>query len=144
MSYQQYCESRFSKLIGKPAIFDEENEEYALLRCKNIWTHKYPSEPFENEMDSDMPIPVVTNEEILVEVTKHRFLYTKISEAYRSEIVYLIAARQRYKGFLYIVQSFCDESARLVPASDILLIWLTHQVGFPRHIRFLEPSLSPN
>ncbi|XP_075660078.1 glycine-rich domain-containing protein 2 isoform X2 [Castanea sativa] len=127
VSYQQYCESRFSKLIGKPAIFDEENEEYALLRCKNIWTHKYPSEPFENETDSEMPIPVVKNEEILVEVTKHRFLYSKISEAYRSEIVYLIAARQRYKGFLYMVQSFCDECARLVPASDILLMWLTHQ-----------------
>ncbi|XP_030957907.1 glycine-rich domain-containing protein 1 isoform X2 [Quercus lobata] len=127
VSYQQYCESRFSKLIGKPAIFDEENEEYALLRCKNIWTHKYPSEPFENETDSDMPIPVVSNEELLVEVTKHRFLYSKISEAYRSEIVYLIAARQRYKGFLYMVQSFCDECARLVPASDILLMWLTHQ-----------------
>ncbi|XP_065636147.1 uncharacterized protein LOC112002117 isoform X3 [Quercus suber] len=128
VSYQQYCESRFSKLIGKPAIFDEENEEYALLRCQNIWTHKYPSEPFENETDSEMPIPVVTNEDILVEVTKHRFLYSKISEAYRSEIVYLIAARQRYKGFLYMVQSFCDERARLVPASDILLMWLTHQV----------------
>ncbi|XP_050273903.1 uncharacterized protein LOC126716900 isoform X2 [Quercus robur] len=128
VSYQQYCESRFSKLIGKPAIFDEENEEYALLRCKNIWTHKYPSEPFENETETDMPIPVVTNEEILVEVAKHRFLYSKISEAYRSEIVYLIAARQRYKGFLYMVQSFCDECARLVPASDILLMWLTHQV----------------
>ncbi|KAL0006106.1 hypothetical protein SO802_013667 [Lithocarpus litseifolius] len=127
VSYQQYCESRFSKLIGKPAIFDEENEEYALLRCQNIWTHKYPSEPFENETDSEMPIPVVTNAEILAEVTKHRFLYSKISEAYRSEIVYLITARQRYKGFLYMVQSFCDECARLVPASDILLMWLTHQ-----------------
>ncbi|GMY21800.1 glycine-rich domain-containing protein 1 isoform X2 [Fagus crenata] len=131
VSYQQYCESRFSKLIGKAAIFDEENEEYALLRCKTIWTHKYPSEPFENETDLDMPIPVVTNQELLVEVTKHRFLYSMFPEAYRSEIVYLIAARQRYKGFLYMVQSFCDECGRLVPASDILLMWLTHQVGFP-------------
>lgn len=130
VSYRQYCELRFSKLVGKPAIFDEENEEYALMRCKEIWTRKYPSEPFENETDLDMPIPVVTNEELLKEVTKHSFLYSKFSEAYRSEIVYLIAARQRYKAFLYMVQRFSDECSRFVPASDILLMWLTHQVGF--------------
>ncbi|KAK9187313.1 hypothetical protein WN944_018705 [Citrus x changshan-huyou] len=66
--YRQYCESRFSKLIEKPAIFDEENEEYALMRCREIWEHKYPSEPFENEVDSDSENPIcVTNEDILDE-----------------------------------------------------------------------------
>lgn len=130
MNYRQYCELRFSKLIGKPAIFNEENEEYALMRCKESWKRKYPSEPFENEADSDMPIPLVTNEQLLVEVTKHGSLYSKFSEEYRSEIVYLIAARQRYKGFLNMLQRFSDECSRLVPASDILLMWLTHQVGF--------------
>lgn len=132
MSYRQYCELRFSKLIGKPAIFDEENEEYALMRCKEIWTRTYPSEPFENETDLDMPdVPAVTNEELLMEVTRHRLLYSKFPEAYRSEIVYLIAARQRYKGLLHIAQRFSDECSRLVPASDILFMWLTHQVCFP-------------
>ncbi|XP_062178238.1 glycine-rich domain-containing protein 1 isoform X2 [Alnus glutinosa] len=97
------------------------------MRCKEIWTRKYPSEPFENETDSDMPIPVATNEQLLVDVTEHRFLYSKFSEAYRSEIVYLIAARQRYKGFLCLVQRFSDECSRSVPASDVLLMWLTHQ-----------------
>jgi len=138
VSYRQYCELRFAKLVGKPAIFDEENEEYALMRCKEIWTRKYPSEPFENETDSDMPIPVATNEQLLVDVTEHRFLYSKFSEAYRSEIVYLIAARQRYKGFLCLVQRFSDECSRSVPASDVLLMWLTHQVGFLLFIIFIR------
>ncbi|KAG7969286.1 hypothetical protein I3843_07G023700 [Carya illinoinensis] len=127
VSYRQYCELKFSKLIGKPAIFNEGNEEYALMRCKEIWSRKYPSEPFENETDLDVRIPAVTDEELLAEVTKHRFLYSKFSEAYRSEIVYLIAARHRYKGFLHMVQRFSDECSRFVPASDILLMWLTHQ-----------------
>jgi len=79
--YRQYCESRFSKLIGKPAIFDEENEEYALMRCREIWEHKYPYEPFENEVDSDSENPIcVTNEDILNEVKRQRFLYSKFSK----------------------------------------------------------------
>ncbi|KAA8518534.1 hypothetical protein F0562_016008 [Nyssa sinensis] len=45
--------TRFSKHIGKPAIFDEKNEEYAWNRCREIWIHRYPSEQFENECDSD-------------------------------------------------------------------------------------------
>ncbi|GKV32001.1 hypothetical protein SLEP1_g40644 [Rubroshorea leprosula] len=37
VSYRQCCESKFSKLIGKPAIFDKENEEYALMRFRDVW-----------------------------------------------------------------------------------------------------------
>jgi len=44
-----------------------------------------------------------------------------------SETVYLIAARLRYKGFLLILHKFKDEVSSLIPASDILLMWLTHQ-----------------
>ncbi|XP_031252461.1 uncharacterized protein LOC116110372 isoform X2 [Pistacia vera] len=128
VSYRQYCESRFSKLIGKPAIFDEENEEYALMRCKEIWINRYPAEPFENEVDSDSsdnPV-VIVNEDILTEVKKQRFLYSKFSEPYMCEIVYLIAARQRYKGFLFMLDKFTDECSCFVPAFDIQLMWLTH------------------
>ncbi|XP_057962746.1 uncharacterized protein LOC131154179 isoform X2 [Malania oleifera] len=125
--YRQYCESRFSKLIGKPDIFDDENEDYALMRCREIWVRRYPSEPFENELDSDFPTPNFTNEDLLIEVMKQRFLYSKFSEPYVSEIVYLIAAKQRYKGFLYLLQKFADAFSRLAPALDIILMWLTHQ-----------------
>ncbi|PON42631.1 Glycine-rich domain-containing protein-like [Parasponia andersonii] len=130
--YREYCKSKFSKFIGKAAIFDEENEEYAVMRCREIWVRRYPNEPFENGVDSDQADPVVANdyEELLTQVTNQRFLYSKFSEPYRSEVVYLIAARQRYKGFLYMMQRSTEVPSRLVPASDILLMWLTHQ-GYP-------------
>ncbi|KAM3378045.1 glycine-rich domain-containing protein 2 isoform X1 [Capsicum galapagoense] len=129
VGYRQYCESRFYTLIGKAAIFNEENEEYALNRCKEIWIQRYPTEPFENEYDdSTLQTSVSTfHEYLLKEVTKQRHLFTKFSEPYYSEIVYLIAARQRYKGFLYMMHRFGDSCSVLVPTSDILLMWITHQ-----------------
>ncbi|XP_022745896.1 uncharacterized protein LOC111296107 isoform X1 [Durio zibethinus] len=125
--YRKYCLSRFSKLIGKPAIFNEENEEYALMRCRAIWVQKYSSEPFENEVESDSQDPPLINEDIFNDVQKHKFLYSKLSEPYLCELVYLIAARQRYRGFLYMMQRFGDGCFRFVPAFDILLMLLTHQ-----------------
>ncbi|XVE89612.1 hypothetical protein DITRI_Ditri20bG0009800 [Diplodiscus trichospermus] len=127
VGYRKYCESRFSKLIGKPAIFNEENEEYALMRCKEIWVQRYSSEPFENEVESDSQHPSLINEDLLNEVQKHKFLYSKFSEPYMCELVYLIAARQRYRGFLYMMQRFGDGCSRFVPALDILLMLQTHQ-----------------
>ncbi|KAA0034884.1 glycine-rich domain-containing protein 1-like [Cucumis melo var. makuwa] len=79
VGYKHYCETRFFKLIGKPSIFDEENEEYAYMRCKEIWVKKYPTQSFELEENSSL--------------------------------------RDR----------FSDECSSFVPASDILLMWLTHQ-----------------
>ncbi|KAM2625836.1 hypothetical protein TB1_032643 [Malus domestica] len=134
VSYRHYCEQKFSNLIGKATIFNEENKEYALMKCREIWIRRYPNEPFENEADSDSNSEVRFSEvadeeaELLEEVKKNRFLYSKFSEPYRSEIVYLIAARQRYKRFLFMVQrSSIDLDSPLVPASDIMLMWLTHQ-----------------
>ncbi|KAJ9185959.1 hypothetical protein P3X46_005526 [Hevea brasiliensis] len=130
VSYRQYCETRFSKFLGKPAIFDEENEEYALMRCKELWMRRYPNECFENQVDSSLlqSDPVVKNEDLLNEVTKQRLLCSKVSWPYISELVYLIAARQRYKGFmLYVLQRFTDGCSRIVPSLDIFLMWMTHQ-----------------
>ncbi|CAN4108843.1 unnamed protein product [Withania somnifera] len=129
VGYRQYCESRFFKLIGKAAIFNAENEEYALNRCREIWVQRYPTEHFENECDdSNLQNPVSTlHEDLLNEVSKHRYLYAKFSEPYYPETVYLIAARQQYKGFLYMMHRFGDTCSILVPTSDILLMWITHQ-----------------
>lgn len=134
MSYRKYCETRFSKLIGKPAIFDEENEEYALMRCEDLWMRRYPNESFENEVDNssnnlqDSPC-AEKYKDLFSEVEKHRDVYSKFSCPYMNEILYLIAARQRYKGFLYVLQRFVHcLSSLLVPSLDILLIWVTHQV----------------
>ncbi|CAL0300111.1 unnamed protein product [Lupinus luteus] len=133
VSYLEYCERRFSKVIGRVAIFDEENREYALMRCREIWSSEYPSQPFENEAswDSDENGPgredVVFKEVEEVE-EKRRLLCSMFGEGYRSEVVYLVAARKRYKRFLYMLQRFGHQpSTRLVPTSDILLMWLTHQ-----------------
>ncbi|KAK4282754.1 hypothetical protein QN277_014094 [Acacia crassicarpa] len=126
VSYREYCETKFSKLIGRPAIFDDENEEYELMRCREIWNRKYPSESFENEANSDSLV-VKYEDDFFKEVAKHRVLHSKFAESYRSEVVYLIAARQRYKAFLHMVQRFADGSCRLVATPDIMLMWLTHQ-----------------
>ncbi|XP_058770441.1 uncharacterized protein LOC131644064 [Vicia villosa] len=130
VSYRGYCERRFSKLIGRAVIHDEENREYALFRCREIWKSKYPFESFENEASSDSQDSdtVVVEDDVLKEVEKQRLLCCKFMEPYRTELVYLIAARQRYKAFLFMMQRFGSEcGSRLVPASDILLMWLTHQ-----------------
>ncbi|KAM7273291.1 hypothetical protein ACFE04_027955 [Oxalis oulophora] len=131
-SYRLYCESRFSKLIGKAAIFDEYNEEYAIMRCRNIWVKQYPNEPFENQVDSDSSEDqFVTNQDLFVEVDRHRLLYENFfSRPYMTETMYLIAARQRYKRFLFMMQKFPEEcSSQLVLALDSMLMWITHQVG---------------
>ncbi|KAJ8772041.1 hypothetical protein K2173_027218 [Erythroxylum novogranatense] len=129
-SYRQYCEKRFSKLIGKPAIFDEENEEYALMRCKELWMDRYPNEPFENETVSDSKNPVTESYEDLLSELKKQNVVCKFSRPYMSDVVYLVSARQRYKGFLYLLQKFPDDESeceRLVPTFDISLMWVTHQ-----------------
>lgn len=120
------------KLIGKPTIFDEENEEYALNRCRKIWEHKFPSEPFDNEVDSDSDsenYSSIYSEDLLDQVSKHRNIHTVFTEPYYSEMVYLVAAKQRYRGFIYMVHTFGDGCSCFVPTSDVLLMWITHQVS---------------
>ncbi|KAF8018025.1 hypothetical protein BT93_H3045 [Corymbia citriodora subsp. variegata] len=88
---------------------------------------RYPAEPFENEANSDSPILLVKSEDLLSEVLKQRTLSSKFLEPYMTDIMYLIAVRQRYKGFLYILPRVSDKCSRFVPACDILIMWLTHQ-----------------
>lgn len=138
--YREYCKARFSKVIGRVTIFDEVNEEYAVNLCRDIWIKRYPNEPFENEVDSEMSLGggnKSDNEVMLLdEMRKQRDLYDRFfREPYMGEIVYLIAAKRRYKKFLQLVimqQNYGDGdgcSCVLVPTVDILLMWLTHQVS---------------
>lgn len=118
------------------------------MRCREIWNSKYPFESFENEAgsgsDSQDTGPVVSegslgDDFLFKEVEKQRLLCSLFAEPYRSEVVYLIAARQRYKAFLFMMQRFaCESSSRLVPTSDILLMWLTHQVCLQFDFHFLS------
>ncbi|XP_071715917.1 glycine-rich domain-containing protein 1 [Rutidosis leptorrhynchoides] len=129
VSYRKYCDSRFFKLIGKPGIFNQENKEYAMERCKDIWIEKYPSESFENESDSGdiQNEKILPNDYLLEEVMKQRCLFTKFAKPYVLELVYLIAAKNRYKGFLFLLQRHADSSSTFVPTLDILLMWITHK-----------------
>lgn len=130
VSYRHYCDSRFSKLIEKPAIFNQENKNYALERCKEIWISKYPSESFENESDlGDIKNGNILKTDYLIEeVSKQRCLFDKFNKPYMLELVYLIAAKNRYKGFLFMLQRLADTSSSFVPTLDILLMWITHKV----------------
>ncbi|KZV19467.1 hypothetical protein F511_31837 [Dorcoceras hygrometricum] len=130
-NYRCYCEARFSKIIGKPTIFYEENEEYALDRCRKIWEDRFPSEPFENEVDPSLEnCSVVSDEGLLEQALKMRYLcrlFYDLAWSYNSELVFLIAANKRYKGFIYMIHKYADEHSCLVPTSDVLLMWLTHK-----------------
>ncbi|KAF9604023.1 hypothetical protein IFM89_001383 [Coptis chinensis] len=125
--YRQYCEVKFSKMIEKPVISDDGNEEFALNRCYDLWSCRYPFEPFEMEsICDDEGVEIVTNEELLKEVLKCSSLYSKFNEPYMLELVYLIAAKERYKRFMYLLEKFKDGHSRFTPTLDIQLMWLTH------------------
>jgi len=151
VSYREYCEGRFSKVVGRAVINDEENREYALMRCREIWKSRYPFESFENEASSDsndsdnvvaegsfsLSLSLDDDDDVFKKVEKQRLLCSKFMEPYRCEMLYLIAARQRYKAFLFMLQRLGSEcSSRLVPTSDILLMWVTHQVCLYFHYVF--------
>ncbi|KAK1319749.1 hypothetical protein QJS10_CPB04g00878 [Acorus calamus] len=132
--FREYCNTRFQRLIEKPPIFDDENEDYAMDACREVWTNRYPSEPFDLEEfnQEDQPIPTSgIGRDLLETASRFASLHPKFSLPFVSETVYLVAARHRYREFLHILKRFGDgSSSRLVPTSDILLMWMTHQ-SFP-------------
>jgi len=142
VEYRKYCERKFSKLIGKAAIFDEENEDYAVNKCREMWRKRYPNEPFENEVsDSDNQCSSSygeetekrEREEMMREMGKQKDVYERyFREAYMGEIMYLIAAKKRYKKMLQMILVQKQDhhgSSAFIPTVDILLMWLTHQVS---------------
>ena len=87
------------------------------MRCREIWSSRYPLESFENEASSDsqdLDTVVVVGgclkESVFKEVEKQRVLLCSMFvEPYRFEVVYLIAARQRYKAFLFMLLRFARD-----------------------------------
>lgn len=125
--YRDYCVSRFGFLIDRPAIFDDENEDYALSRCREIWELRYPSEPFDLEISTASEEPP-DGGDVLARIRRHASLAANFSDPFMAETVYLVAAKRRYLDFLRLVKSLPANGFRLVPTSDVLLMWLTHQV----------------
>lgn len=125
--YRRYCQLRFSKILEKPVIHDNEIEEYALNRCSDVWSIKYPFEPFElEESCDDKDEMIITKEDIFREVWEQKALYSKFSEPYMVEVLYLISAKKRFIQFMYLLQKFKDGCDRLIPTLDIQLMWLTY------------------
>lgn len=88
------------------------------------------SEPFENEAEEGSENrPSSLSGDLFDQVWKCRDLCRMYSEPYYCEMVYLVAAKQRYRGFVYMVRRFGDECSCIVPTSDVFLMMLTHQVN---------------
>ncbi|XP_009405435.1 glycine-rich domain-containing protein 2 [Musa acuminata AAA Group] len=133
-SYREYCTLRFGALVDRPLIIDDENEEYAYNRCREVWAVRYPSEPFDLEVDSaeDGEASGKCEDHLSAVVARYRTLYSFFCDPFVSETVYLVAARRRYSSFLHLSRrSIEDGMLRMVVTSDIFLIWLTHQ-SYPR------------
>ncbi|XP_074276133.1 uncharacterized protein LOC141599904 isoform X2 [Silene latifolia] len=141
--YRKYCEKRFSKVIGKALIFDEENEDYAVNICRDIWRKRYPNEAFENDVgDSEISTTIEKKdgddlqEFLMGETMKFKELYEKFFVApYMGEMVYLIAAKRRYMKMMQLLLQQSSEDfdgggcSVFVPTVDILIMWITHQVS---------------
>lgn len=87
--------SRSSKLIWRPVIFHEENEEYEWNRYREIWEHNFPSEPFENEAETEFEISFICL--YVVKICRIKCW----SKLFRRCMVYLVARKQLYKTFLF-------------------------------------------
>ncbi|RRT49704.1 hypothetical protein B296_00045184 [Ensete ventricosum] len=134
-SYREYCTSRFGALVDRPLIIDDENEEYAYNRCREVWAVRYPSVPFDLEVDSgeDGEASGKYEDHLSAVVARYRTLYSFFCDPFVSETVYLVAARRRYSSFLHLSRRPIDDGMlRMVLTSDIFLIWLTHQQSHPR------------
>ncbi|KAF3779339.1 Glycine-rich domain-containing protein 2 [Nymphaea thermarum] len=131
-AFRRYCMSRFSKVIEKPAIFDDENEEYAMKRCREIWKQRYPNEPIDPRDCPEDPAgdTDIHGVDLLAVAIKQLRFYKLVSDPFWGESSFLVSAKHRYRGFIYLLQKFRDGHSLLVPTIDILLIWITHQ-SFP-------------
>ncbi|XP_074566145.1 glycine-rich domain-containing protein 2 isoform X2 [Curcuma longa] len=135
-SYLEYCISRFGALIDRPLIIDDENEEYAYYRCREIWAARYPSEQFDFDVDEATEYEEEVGAEesdsdLFAVVQRYRMLPSFFSDPFVSETVYLVAAQRRYFSFLHLSRVLEDGPLRLVPTSDVLLMLLSHQ-SYPR------------
>ena len=127
--YLDYCVSEFGRLLERPLIFDQGNEDYASDLCRKIWSTRYPTEPFdleigiEEEDDDDLD-----KDAIFKAICRFRELCLQFVGPFMGETVYLVSARQKYKKFIYLCREYADHGFKLVPTSDLLLMWLTHKV----------------
>ncbi|OAY81355.1 Glycine-rich domain-containing protein 2 [Ananas comosus] len=102
--YRDYCASRFGFLIDRPLILDDENEDYAADRCREIWAVRYPSEPFDLEICAVEGGGGEVGDEMLGTVARWESVADLFADPFADETVYLVSAKRRYLDFLDLVK----------------------------------------
>lgn len=136
-AYQRYCTSRFSKIIDKPLLLEPKSEVEAMSRCKKIWSQRYPSETFDLRVKQRAglvyPVPhteTKLNEkdgfDLLASISNQCSFYQQVFQPFLRETQFLVAAKERYKCFLHLVNKYRGAFS-CVPTVDILLMWTSHQ-----------------
>eukprot|EP01018_Ginkgo_biloba_P027905 Gb_32386 [translate_table: standard] len=152
-AYRQYCLSRFSKVIDKPVLVDVDSEADALHRCRKLWSEKLPSEPFDlrnkpraGTANSSVVHPVGSqikagdDYDFVGAISKQSSFYQQVFQPFMWETAFLVAAKERYKCFLHLVNKYRGIFV-CVPTFDIILMWTTHQtfpVAYAKDTEWLE------
>ncbi|KAJ7529008.1 hypothetical protein O6H91_15G030100 [Diphasiastrum complanatum] len=142
-AYRNFCLSHFQRVIDLPFLHDPSNEAAARERCKQLWSERYPEEPYNilsnlselselkecasQKTTADL-YPEKELHELVSAIARQSSFYTKICQPHVWKETFLYAALERYKCFLYILlksksQVFC------VPTYDIDLMWHSHQLS---------------
>jgi hypothetical protein len=149
VGYRDYCIKKYGRVIDVPLLADLGSEMEAQERCKKLWTHHYPKEPFDI-MDtlSKLPLTLATStakvypidefnavdhgilelEELVGTVARQSSFYYQVSQPYMWEDSFLQVAKERYKCFLHML-SRSKGSSLCVPTFDIDLMWHAHQLS---------------
>uniref|UniRef100_A0A0C9SAX8 TSA: Wollemia nobilis Ref_Wollemi_Transcript_1515_3156 transcribed RNA sequence n=1 Tax=Wollemia nobilis TaxID=56998 RepID=A0A0C9SAX8_9CONI len=139
-AYKRYCVAHFGKLIDRPLLLDSKSAAEAMSRCKKIWSERFHAEPFDLRVkqrpgfESRAVYPLTSSEDNEVKddfdlvgaVSKQVPFYQQVFQPFMWETKFLVAAKERYKCFLHLVNKHRG-SFPFVPTLDILLMWTTHQ-----------------
>lgn len=156
-AYHRYCVSRFAKMIDKPLILESKSEADALYICKKIWSERFPSEPFDLRVkpwpgsDSGVVYPVnICSEskakdndfDLVAAISTQSALYQQqFFQPFMWENAFLVAAKERYKCFLHLVNKYNEIFKACVPTFDIILLWTAHQnspVAYQRDVEWVD------
>ncbi|GLJ10870.1 hypothetical protein SUGI_0136940 [Cryptomeria japonica] len=149
-AYQQYCTSHFSKIIDKPLLLEPKSEVEAMSRCKKIWSQRFPSETFDLRVKQrpGMVYPMPNTEsklekdgfDLVAAISNQCSFYQQVFQPFLWENQFLVAAKERYKCFLHLVNKHRGAFS-CIPTVDILLMWTTHQsypVAYAKDVEWLD------
>ena len=127
--YESDCKRLVSKTVDHKIVVGEHKKK-ALEKSANLWKERYPSEPFEVNLDSVSPsfvshTSVLSCDLVIAALCQRMFSY-QVSLPYYYDRKFLGNAAKRYKKFLRLHSKAPNEI--LIPCQDIDLMWHTHLV----------------